>query len=87
MRRTSQLDHLVRDALEQGLLGPRRVVLGQVADGIEQARAVIVVEVLRRQALGHPRQTLIDVAAELGLQALRAVLVDAQERILRLVSG
>ena len=80
----AQLDDLgrargLRDARglgdEDRALGARRVVLGQLADPVEQLRADRVVEVLGRQLLERARQPVEDVVGERALVARRQVRV------------
>jgi hypothetical protein len=55
--------------VEQRRFGPRDVVLGQVADLVEEDRACVIVEVLRRQPLRSRRETVEDVGEERSLGA------------------
>ncbi len=48
---------------EDRALGPGRVVLGQLGDLLEQLRAALVVEVLRRQLLGLGRESGANIAS------------------------
>jgi hypothetical protein len=57
-------DQLVGDALEDRPLGAGRVVLGQLADPVEQHRAARVVEVLWRQLLERAGQAVASVVGE-----------------------
>ena len=44
-------------AAQDGILGPREVVLGKLADLVKEPRARLIVEVAPRQGLGLPRQS------------------------------
>ena len=57
-------DQLAGDALEDRALGARRVVLGELADLLEQLGAAGVVEVLGRELLELASQALADVLRE-----------------------
>ena len=57
--------------LEDRALGARRVVLGQLADAVEQLGAARVVEVLGRQLLERPREPVEHVVGERALVARR----------------
>ena len=61
---------------EDRALGARRVVLGQLADAVEQLGAARVVEVLRRQLLERPREAVEHVVGERALVARPQVGVD-----------
>ena len=63
-------------ALEDRALGARRVVLGQLADAVEQLRAARVVEVLGRQLLERPRQPVEHVVGEAALVRLVEAALD-----------
>ena len=67
-------DDVLRVLAEDALLGARGVVLGQRADGLEQARAEAVVEEATRQLLGTARQPVPDRAQEaLALDVARDI--------------
>jgi hypothetical protein len=51
-------------ALEDRALGPRRVVLGQIADAVEQCGAARVVEVLGGEFLEWAREAVEDVVGQ-----------------------
>ena len=55
------LGDLRRDTVQQGLFGPGRIVLGQLADGVEESRAPIVVEIFAGNGEGPPGEPLIQV--------------------------
>ena len=67
--RAGQRGDLGRSALEDRPLGARRVVLGQLADLVEQLGAARVVEVLGRQLLERPGEAVEDVVGERPLVA------------------
>ena len=69
------LDDLGGALLQDRPLAARRVVLGQVADLVEQLGADRVVEVLGRQLLERARQAVEDVVGQ------RAVVTAAEERL------
>ncbi len=66
-----QLGQLLGALLEDRPLGAGRVVLGQLADAVEQLRPARVVEVLRRQLLERPREAVEHVLGQRPL--LRSV--------------
>ena len=70
--------------LEDRHLRPGRVVLGQVADPLEQRRAARVVEVLGRDLLERPGEAVEHVVGEppLGPVGIADVHVDANRRVL-----
>jgi hypothetical protein len=68
---------LVGLVLENRALGARRVVLGQLADAVEQLGAARVVEVLRRQFLERPREAVEHVVRERAFIRPCEVRVDA----------
>jgi hypothetical protein len=59
-----------RHALEDRQLGPRRVILGQLADLLKQLRPPRVVEVLRRRLLERAREAVEHVVGERALVGL-----------------
>src|SRR3954470_19115139 len=63
--------------LEDRPFGPRRVVLGQLADLIEQLRPTAVVEVLGRQLLERLGQAVENIVGKRALVAVREERVDA----------
>ena len=69
-------DDVGRVGLEDRPLGARRVVLGELADLVEQLRAARVVEVLRRQLLERLGQPVEHVVGERALVALGEPRVD-----------
>ena len=62
-----ELGQLARPLSEDRALGARLVVLGELADALEQLRAARVVEVLRRQLLERAREPVEDVLGERAL--------------------
>ena len=69
LRGAGGLDDLGAALLEDRALGARRVVLGQLADAVEELGAAGVVEVLGRQLLERPREAVEDVVGQRALVA------------------
>jgi hypothetical protein len=69
-------DDLARAVPQDRRLGARRVVLGQLADGLEQLRAARVVEVLGRDLLERLGEAVQRVVGQAPLGALADVDVD-----------
>ena len=80
LARAGQLDDLGGARLEDRALGPRRVVLGQLADAVEELRAAGVVEVLGRELLERPGQAVEHVLGQGALGAVGEDAVDLDER-------
>ncbi len=70
-RRAGGGDDLGRALGEDLALGARRVVLGQLGDLLEELRAALVVEVLRRQLLRRGGEAGADVVRHLGPPSAR----------------
>ena len=81
-----QRRQLGRGLLEDRALGARGVVLGQLADPVEQLGAARVVEVLGRQFLERPREAVEHVLGERAFLAAVEVRVDP-DRLLGVVIG
>ena len=62
--------YLIGLRVQDGLLGAGRVVLGQLADALEQLRASGVVEVLGRELLERPREPVEHVVGQHPLLGL-----------------
>jgi hypothetical protein len=61
MRRAQALDEIGGTIQQQGILGTGHVVFGGVADGIEQLRAALIIEVFRRQRTRRFQQALLHI--------------------------
>src|SRR5205085_5424033 len=71
------LGELAGGLLEDRALGARRVVLGQLADAIEQLRAARVIEMLGGKLLEGPREPVQHIVGERALLVAVKVRVDA----------
>ena len=78
--RARQRRQLGRGLLEDRALGARRVVLGQLADPVEQLGAARVVEVLGRQFLERAREAVEHVLGERAFLAAVEMRVDPDRR-------
>ncbi len=70
-------DDVARVPREDRALGPRRVVLRQLADPLEQLGPARVVEVLRRQLLERPGQPVEHVLGDCGPAVVVEVAIHA----------
>ena len=64
--RPDPIGHRCSVLAQNSKFGPRRIILGQFADGVEEPRALGVVEVLARQPLVRPAESAQDFGAERG---------------------
>ncbi len=79
--RPEALRHVARVRAHDRDLGARRIVLGQLADRVEQRAARLVVEILGRQRLLRPRQAVqhvVEEAAGIRTQIVKGYARDAR---------